>query len=588
MIPTVANLRAAYLEGRLTLRDMVQRQRALALADEHNAWIYVLSEAELALYLDDLDGKDPTDLPLYGIPFAVKDNIDVAHVPTTAACPAFSYVPTESATVVRRLVAAGAIPIGKTNLDQFATGLVGVRSPYGETKNALNPAYISGGSSAGSAVATALGQVSFALGTDTAGSGRVPTGFNNIIGHKPSLGLISNRGVVPACRTLDSVSVMAMTTADVAQVLAQCVAFDPEDPYSRCNSYSNTPRYFGGVPNEFHFGVPQAPDFDGDDEARALFQVSVEVLESLGGTAVELDFEPFLTAAKLLYAGPWVAERRLATTGVEVADLLPVLQEILASGAGATAEDAFAAQYTLAALKRTCDQALSQVDFVLSPTTPTVYARSQISADPIALNTKIGTYTNFMNLLDYTATAVPVGMLSSGVGWGVTLFANRETDYALLSMAQQLQENLALPLGASGKGEVAPAPEAAPYLDQLDIVVCGAHLEGQPLNWQLKERGANLKQTTTTSPNYALFALADNKRPALIRRGGAAIEVEVWSMPTPTWGSFVHGIAAPLGIGKVELADGSWVSGFICADGVPEGAVEISEYGGWRNWKAQR
>ncbi len=586
-------LQAAYLRGDYTPRELMWQLLAQARRQSsYNAWIYLLDEFELEPYLAALAAHTPQTLPLYGVPFAIKDNIDLAGIPTTAACPDFSYTPTRSAAVVDVLIAAGAIPLGKTNLDQFATGLVGTRSPFGEGKNSFNPEYISGGSSAGSAIATALGQVSFALGTDTAGSGRVPAVLNNLVGHKPTRGLLSTRGVVPACRTLDCVSIFALSCDDAATLLDITACYDAADPYSRQNVFNNRARYFNtGTPGQFCFGLPDELDFQGDGETRALFARSVHRLQELGGTPVTLDFAPFLEAARLLYEGPWVSERWLATRDVDRASMLPVIREIIAGAEQQTAADAFAAQYRLAALKKICDSLLQQADFVLTPTCPRFYTRAEMAEQPIANNSRLGTYTNFVNLLDYSATAIPVGFTASGVPWGVTLCSAAFDDIRLLGFAGLLHRDCELPLGATGHTPSANHTGAATTVSKsIDVVVCGAHLQGQPLNWQLTERGGQLQQLTSSSPYYALYALPDGKRPAMVRDDvhGTAIEVEVWSMPHANFGSFVAGIPAPLGIGKVELADGRWLSGFICDHyGLP-GAENISSYGGWRNYLASR
>lgn len=582
-------LKAAYAEGTITPRKLIGQLSAQARRQQqYNAWIYLLDEAELEPYLCALEQRDPGSLPLYGVPFAIKDNIDLAGVPTTAACPDFAYTPTEHAAVVSALIDAGAVPLGKTNLDQFATGLVGTRSPYGEGKNSFNSDYISGGSSAGSAIATALGQVSFALGTDTAGSGRVPAVLNNLVGHKPTKGLLSTRGVVPACRTLDCVSLFALSCDDAAVLLDIAACFDAADPYARPNTFYNRQRYFDtkeAAP--FSFGVPSELDFQGDSETQALFERSVERLERLGGNAVSVAFEPFLETARLLYEGPWVSERWLATQHVDRAAMLPVINEIIAGAAGKTAADAFAAQYRLAALKRQCDALLQGLSFVLTPTCPRFYTRTEMAAQPILNNSLLGTYTNFMNLLDYSATAVPVGFTQCGVPWGVTLFTAAFDDIRLLSLAGLLHRDCNLPLGATGHTPLPPTRGSAPAVAQtIEVVVCGAHLEGQPLNWQLTERGAQLQQKTSSSPHYQLYALPDGKRPAMVRdeSAGVAIEVEVWSMPHNHFGSFVASIPAPLGIGKVELSDGRWLSGFICDSFGLAGAANISDYRSWRSW----
>jgi len=584
-------LKEAYLRGDFTPRELLARLCAQARRQaDYNAWITLLDETALAPYLDALESHTPHTLPLYGVPFAIKDNIDLAGVPTTAACPDFAYTPTESAAVVAALVAAGAVPLGKTNLDQFATGLVGTRSPYGEGKNTFNTEYISGGSSAGSAIAAALGQVSFALGTDTAGSGRVPAVLNNLVGHKPTKGLLSTRGVVPACRTLDCVSIFALTCRDAAAVLAVAADYDPGDPFARPNPFENHPRHFSqAAPQSFRFGVPAAPDFQGDGDTESLFGASVQRLAAMGGEVVRLDFEPFLEAARLLYEGPWVTERWLATREVGRGSMLPVIRQIIDGAGDNTAADAFSAQYRLAALKRQCDTLVRDLDFVLTPTCPTFYTRAEIAEQPLARNALLGTYTNFVNLLDYSATAIPVGFTACGVPWGVTLFSAAFDDTRLLSFADLLHRECRLPLGATGhRPRLDAVSDTAPFRKALEVVVCGAHLQGQPLNWQLTERGGRLLQQTTTSKHYQLYALPDGRRPALQRvdAGGCAIEVEVWSLPHGSFGSFVDAIAAPLGIGKVELADGRWVSGFICDGYGFKDAENVSRYGGWRNWLA--
>jgi allophanate hydrolase len=587
-------LRQAYESGRQTARELITelRQQALAQSD-YNAWIHLLSEVELEPYLARLDSECIDNLPLYGVPFAIKDNIDLANIPTTAACPDFTYTPDESAVVVATLIAAGAVPLGKTNLDQFATGLVGVRSPYGEGKNSLNPDYVSGGSSAGSAIATALGQVSFALGTDTAGSGRVPAVFNNLIGHKPSKGLLSNRGLVPACRSLDCISLMTLNCEDAAALMDIVAQYDPEDTYSRPNPHFNRARYFGGHPSDsFCFAIPAEPFFAGNRETQALFEHSVERLCALGGEVKRIDFEPFEEAARLLYEGPWVCERALATEGVQASKMLPVIAEIISQAQSKSGTDAFAAQYRLAELKRHCNSLIAEFDFVLTPTCPTQFTRAELAEQPIARNSVLGTYTNFVNLLDYAATAVPVGFTRCGVGWGVTLFAHAFSDIKLLTYANLLHRDCALSLGATGikapPRTATPGPQAPS--ETVELVVCGAHLEGQPLNWQLTERGGTRLAQIYSAPAYQLYALSDGKRPGMVRNEeqGAAIEVEVWSLPMDSLGSFVAAIPSPLGIGKVELEDGRWLSGFICEASGLINAIDITAFGGWRAWRAHK
>lgn len=588
---SLASIRAAYEAKEITPKELIYSLRAAAIAQsDYNAWITVLDESQLDVFLTALEGKTPSDLPLFGVPFAIKDNIDLAGIPTTAACPGFEYTPETSSFLIEQLIAAGAVPLGKTNLDQFATGLVGVRSPYGEGKNVFNKDYISGGSSAGSAIATALGQVSFALGTDTAGSGRIPAALNNLIGHKPSKGLLSNSGLVPACRTLDCISIFALNTDDAAAILDIAATYDVNDAYARKNTPANKSRYyFDEMTEHFKFAVPKQLDFDGNVECEALFHKSVATLKSLGGEAVEINFEPFLSAAKLLYEGPWVAERWIATKDVAREDMLDVIRTIVSSAEGTTAADLFSAQYKLQALKVQCDLLMEGFDFVLIPTSPSFYTRAQLSEKPIELNSKMGTYTNFVNLLDYAATAVPVGRTECGVHWGVTLFSHAMKDIQLLSYAGALHKASMKKQGATEFDLPLVTPKTiTPIADRVKVVVCGAHLSGMPLNWQLTERGATLVSKTKSAPKYSLYALPDGKRPAMVldKDNGTQIDVEVWQMPIGQFGSFVAGIPAPLGIGKVELSDGHSLPGFICETNGTSGAKDISEHGGWRQWLA--
>ncbi len=583
---SISRLRAAYLAGELTPTQLLSDIRTrLPEGDPDHVWIHVLSEAELQPYLDALQGADPGELPLYGIPFAIKDNIDLAGISTTAACPEYAYVPERSAFVVQQLIDAGAIPVGKTNLDQFATGLVGSRSPYGATRNAFDPDYISGGSSGGSAVAVAQGLVSFSLGTDTAGSGRVPAAFNNLVGIKPTRGLLSASGVVPACRTLDTISLFALDMADAQAALAVAAVFDAADAYAR-------PAVVGpAAQDRFRFGVPEQLEFFGDRQAERLFGASVARLEGLGGEAVSIDFAPFMAAARLLYEGPWVAERYAAIQDFIEAQpeaLFPVTRQIIEPGIRASAVAAFQAQYKLADYKRICDELLDGLDFVLTPTAPTLYTQAEVAAEPILLNSRLGTYTNFMNLLDYAAVAVPAGFGDDGLPHGVTLFGPAFADGALAGYGDRLQRALGLPLGATGHTltatqEMAHIPAAEPM---MRLVVCGAHLSGLPLNHQLTERGGRLLRATESAPAYRLYALPGGppRRPGMIRvgEGGAAIAVEIWELPERQLGGFLAGIPAPLGLGQVELADGSWETGFICEGLAAEGAEDITGLGGWR------
>ncbi|OYY93573.1 MAG: allophanate hydrolase [Hydrogenophilales bacterium 28-61-23] len=588
----IAVLRRLYQSGQLTplalVEGLIERR---ADADDHAIWISRLDADALRSYARSLEGKDIASLPLYGIPFAIKDNIDLAGLPTTAACPAYAYTPTESATVVRRLIDAGAIPLGKTNLDQFATGLNGTRSPYGACRNAFDPDFISGGSSSGSAVAVAMGFASFSLGTDTAGSGRVPAAYNNIVGHKPSCGALSTRGVVPACRSLDAVSIFALSAEDAEQVLAVAAGYDADDPFSRPLAAHG---FDFGRAASFKFGVPMAKDleFFGNAEAERLFAEAVARLQSLGGRPVEIDLAPFLDSARLLYGGAWVAERYLAIRDFfdsHADQIFPPVREIIAGGRAQTAADAFAGQYRLRALKARCDTVWQEIDVMLTPTAGTIYRIDEMQADPIRLNANLGYYTNFMNLLDLAATAVPAGFQADGPPFGVTLIAPPGQDAPLLHLAARLHRALGGRLGATA--HALPAPENPNLFasGQIQVAVVGAHLSGLPLNPQLTQRHARLVAATRTAPKYRCYALPDGKRPGLIRveEGGAAIDCEVWEMPAIHFGSFVAGIPAPLGIGQLELADGTTVSGFICEGIGVSGAEDITAYGGWRAWLAR-
>ncbi|MGE7965775.1 allophanate hydrolase [Pseudomonas sp. NPDC089918] len=582
-------LRNAYRDSSTTPRQLLLnlREKAAALNPDYHLFIHLLSVEELEPYLAALDGRDPGSLPLYGVPFAIKDNIDLAGIPTTAACPAFAYVPERSATVVEQLLALGAIPLGKTNLDQFATGLNGSRSPYGACPNSVLPEYPSGGSSAGSSLAVALGVASFSLGTDTAGSGRVPAALNNLVGLKASKGLISTAGVVPACRTLDCVTTFTATAREASQLLALTAHLDPRDEYSRSNPLWNDGSAFG-TPRPLRFGVPRAQDlaFFGCPEGPLLFGDAIDQLKALGGEAVELDLSPFLEAARLLYEGPWVAER-YSVAGELMEQhpraVLPVIRAVLAKAPAVTGVQTFRAQYRLQALKALCDKALEGLDCVVTPTIGRPVTRAELAAEPVLRNSELGYYTNFMNLLDYAAVAVPSGFMGNGLPWGVTLFGRAFTDQYLLSVADALQRQ---------QGLAASAPTNIARNDRARLVVCGAHLDGLALNWQLKLRGARLLEATHSSPDYQLYALAGGPpyRPGMVRvkEGGAAIAVEVWELPSSELGSFLTAIPAPLGLGKVQLADGRWESGFICEPYGLEGAVDISHLGGWRAYLNDR
>jgi allophanate hydrolase len=598
---SLAALRARYLQGTLTPLQLVEQLHAQMQAEDaaldRHLWIRRLTLEEMRAYAQALHGKDPQTLPLYGIPFAIKDNIDLAGVPTTAACPDFAYTPERSATVVQQLIDAGAIPVGKTNLDQFATGLVGVRSPYGACRNALNPDYVSGGSSSGSAVSVALGLASFSLGTDTAGSGRVPAMLNNLIGLKPSCGRLSGAGMVPACRTLDTISIFALTAADAAQVLAVAEGEDASDPYSKAMPPAGY--NFGAAP-AFRFGVPRAEDleFHGNAEGPALFAQAVAQLQALGGVPVEVDLRPFRAVATLLYEGPWVAERYAAIRGFieqQPQSLHPVTRAITENGIRFSAPDTFEALYKLKALEKQTRAVWSDIDCLLTPTASNAYTIAAVEADPIRLNSNLGHYTNFVNLLDLSAVAVPTALMSMGIPFGVTLVARSGQDLPLLTLAARLHARGLPTAGATSHaphlGAILPDTAAFPS-GQVQVAVCGAHLSGLPLNPQLTQRGGRLVRTVRSAPLYRFYLLPGSgvQRPGMVRvdQGGAAIEMEIWELPASEFGSFVAGIPAPLGIGAVQLEDGGSVQGFVCEAYAAAGAQDITHHGGWRAFLANR
>jgi len=577
----IATLRRRYLAGEIHPREVMQDIVSRIGDDPHHVWIYRLPLEEIEKYVSALADKDPAELPLYGIPFAIKDNIDLAGAPTTAGCDEYAYHPQRHATVVRQLINAGAIPVGKTNLDQFATGLNGTRSPHGACRNAINPDYISGGSSSGSAVAVALGLASFSLGTDTAGSGRVPAAFNNLVGVKPTRGWLSTRGVVPACRSLDCVSIFALNTEDAATVLSVATELDEQDTYSR---QVLTHGFDFGRAESFRFGVPRADQlqFFGNQDATLLFQKSCNALQAIGGQKVEIDFLPFLESARLLYEGPWVAERYAAIREFfdAHADVInPVVREIIAGAKKFSAADTFDGMYKLEALRAEAALVWSKIDCLVTPTAGTIYRIAEMEADPIKLNANLGYYTNFMNLLDCAAVAVPAGFQQDGLPFGITLVAPAHQDVPLLHLAERLSNR-------------EPVNKQKQEAGRVRVAVCGAHLEGLPLNQQLTSRGAHLVARTHSSPDYKLYALPGGPpfRPGMVRvpQGGSAIEVEVWEMADREFGSFVAGIPAPLGIGTLTLADGSSVLGFMCEQYAVQEAEDITSFGGWRAYLEQR
>ncbi|MCF4166761.1 allophanate hydrolase [Zavarzinia compransoris] len=591
---TIGALSDAYRAGTTTpvavMEAVIER---MAAWPDPAVWISRFDDDALRRAARDLmaAGGPGPDRPLWGIPFAVKDNIDVAGLETTAACPAFAYRPACDSTVVARLRAAGAIPVGKTNLDQFATGLNGTRSPYGAPRSVFSADHVSGGSSSGSAVAVGAGIVPFSLGTDTAGSGRVPAAFNNLVGVKPTKGMLSTMGLVPACRSLDCISVFAATAAEADMVRAIATAPDAADAYSRKSADVTLPA--AGL----KVGVPVGAEreFFGDTANADLFEAAIERMRGLGCTIVEIDFAPFREAANLLYAGPWVAERMAAVENFHrkhAADMDPIVRKIVESAEGVSAVDAFRGQYALAAFRQKTRAAWDAADILLLPTTPLFPTVAAMKADPIGLNSKLGRYTNFVNLLDCAGIAVPAGFRPDGLPFGITLIGPAFSDAALAVWGDRLHKAAAGGMGLDRDADLAamPAP-VGPMVERISIAVVGAHLSGMPLNHQLTDEGGVLVKRCRTAGDYRLYALPGTvpPKPGLIHApgfDGPGLEVEVWALPAAAFGRFVAAIPAPLGIGKISLEDGSAVSGFLCEAHAVQGAPEITPLGGWRAYCA--
>lgn len=590
---TIAAIVAAHRAGTLTPAQTVARTyQRIRDRNDPAVFISLRDEKDAIAEAERLATSDAAGLPLYGVPVAVKDNIDALGFPTTAACPAFSYTPTHDSTAVERLRAAGAIIIGKTNLDQFATGLVGVRSPYGIPRNSILEDLIPGGSSSGSATAVGAGLVPLSLGTDTAGSGRVPAMLNNIVGLKPSLGMISTAGLVPACRTLDCISVFALTVDDAALALSVMAGPDQADPFSRDRPLGTITQF----PANLRLGVPRNGQliFFGDKTAEAAYSDALKRWTALGATLVEFDLEPFYETARLLYEGPWVAERYLV-----IKDLLasapdaihPVTREITAAGARLTAAETFAALYRLQGLRKIAERTFANIDALVLPTAPTAYTTAQVLANPIELNSRLGTYTNFVNLLDLCGLAVPASMRDDGIPFGITLLAPAGRDAMLASIGRVFHADTKLTVGAKGVAQPALAPLAAGGTDEIPIAVVGAHLSGMALNGELKALSGKLMEATKTAPDYKLYALKTTPpKPGLLRveaGKGASIELEIWSLSAAAFGRFVNAIPAPMAIGTIRLADGRSVKGFLVEPEVLGEASDITAYGGWRKYMAE-
>jgi len=609
---TIEDWRRAYAEGASAQELLQARAERVASSSPNEVWIHRVPIAAVtarAAELDALSLACPDEaaradllsrLPLFGVPFAVKDNINVRGLPTTAACPAHQILAEQSATVVQRLHQAGAVLVGKTNLDQFATGLVGTRSPYGSPASVFDPTRISGGSSSGSAVAVGRGDVAFSLGTDTAGSGRVPAGFNQVIGLKPTPGRVSTAGVLPACRTLDCVSIFAETVDDAACVLAVIEGADAADDFSHFAPGPLRLQARRGVPSDLSLrvGVPTQPFLRAQDGYDSAWREACLRAQAMGVELVALDFTGLHEIAQLLYEGPWVAERyavleELLKNQPHVVDT--TVATVVRKAETQRAVDAFRAQYRLAQLRVPAQALFDNVDALMVPTAPRHPRFDEVATDPVGVNSELGTYTNFVNLLGWCALSVPATTTAQGLPFGVTFIAPANHDAALASWGACWQAYCALSMGSSGHkprpgASVLPATPAVEVTVALAVV--GAHLSGLPLNGQLLERGATLQCRARTAPRYRLYALPGTvpPKPGLQRvaEGGMSIEVEVWDMPQSAVGSFIALIPAPLGLGSIELEDGRTVHGFLCEAYALQGAPDVSAHGGWRGYLASR
>ena len=584
----ITKLRKQYHNNGLTPSLLIDKLWSKLESEDSAIWIYRMSRESLYERAAELESESRNELPLYGIPFAVKDNMDVAQCPTSAGCPDFTYLAKTHARVVELLLAAGAILIGKTNMDQFATGLVGTRSPYGVPGNSFDSDFIPGGSSSGSAVAVAKGLVSFSLGTDTAGSGRVPASFNNLLGYKPTRGLLSNRGIIPACRSLDCVSVFGLQIRDIEKVLLVLKEWDPRDPFSRKKK----------IP--ISWSLPERPkvalleddqlDFFGDSVARKAYDKSVRVLAESGLYPDAVDLSPFLEAAELLYSGPWVAERHIATSPLiteSPQSFLPETLKIISEGSKPSARDTFLAKYKLAKLRREADKIWDNFDFIALPTTGTIYTQDAISKEPIKLNSKLGRYTNFMNLFDLCGCAVPTAFREDGLPAGLTLFAPAFRDEDVLRWSGNIHRTAQTGAGLDSDFE----PESCFHSEEkkfIDLFVCGSHMTGLPLNPQLTELEAEFLGTTQTAPHYRMFLLPKTEslpiRPGLVRclEETVSLPGELWRIPLKNFGAFMLKIQFPLGISQVQLKSGDRKYGFCCDPSGVQNCTEITNSGGWR------
>lgn len=576
---TVQDWQHAYQNKNIQLSDLIQY--VAEFKNDDHAWISIATTEQLQAQIDALTGADSASLPLYGVPFAVKDNIDVAGFYTTAACKEAAYLATSDATAVAKLKAAGAIVVGKTNLDQFATGLVGVRSPYGAVKNSFNPEYISGGSSSGSSVVVANGLVPFSLGTDTAGSGRIPAGHNNIVGLKPTKGWFSTTGLIPACRTIDVISIFALTVDDAWQVAQVMQGYDASDDYSRMHPQNEPSQFSKGK-----IAIPVTLEFYGDAETEKAFNLAIARVQSLGYMVEPIDFAPFQQLAAALYNRSWVAERTSAVEKmVQREQTHPVIGQIIAQADRFNAVDAMQDEYERARLSRVIQNTLADYDALMVPTAPTIYRIAEVEADPLVKNSHMGAYTNFVNFADLTALALPNSIRADGLPTGVTFIAPAWMDEALAKFGQKWQQASQLKLGTSELSYEKITEISSGHSVKLAVV--GAHLTGMPLNFQLTTRGGTLIKQTRTTSHYKLYALKNTTppKPGLqYNAKGFSIEVEVWDIPRALFGDIVAEVPAPLGIGNVQLIDGTWVKGFICEGYALEDATDISHFGGWREF----
>ena len=590
----LASLHEAYrggLDPAQVIEDIFVRLNA---ARDPGIFIAVAERETLLKAARALGPFDPKAKPLWGVPFAVKDNIDVAGMPTTAACPAFAYTSGTDSPCVAKLIAAGALCVGKTNLDQFATGLVGMRTPYAAPRNAIDPAIVPGGSSSGSAVAVARGIVSFALGTDTAGSGRVPAALNNVVGLKPSLGALSTNGMVPACRSLDCISVFAGSVDDAWTVYSLMHGFDASDPFSRNVPLGRRGPLMPGL----RIGVPNAESrkFFGDASSEAAFDASIAMLSGLDAKIVEIDLTDFFATARLLYEGPWVAERMAAIKDFFASHsdaLLPVTRSIIGGAEKFSATDTFSALHTLATLRARTAPIWKTIDALMLPSIPRPFSVADVASDPIGPNSEMGTYTNFVNLLDLCALAVPAAFRNDGFPSGVTFVGPAGHDSLLASIGAVMHAKANVLIGATQHPVPPfPPPAARANTGEMEIIVVGAHLSGMALNGELSSRHGRFLRVAKTKPDYRLFALPGGPpfRPGLLRveaGQGHAIETEVWALNPAGFGSFIAGVPSPLSIGTLQLADGTQAHGFLVEHAAIAGAQDISHFGGWRAFMAR-